>query len=214
MLSELQYALLLHHLAIVWQPEGNIPTKADMWPMSLTTCGRVCVCVCVHSNAIAVHTSICHSADCTMVDVTTQQHLDALLRCCDYDDLQGVSLLLRQTGSPSCPQHGERSPIRVLYDGAAIVNWPSCAHRQRVHANIGNQAGGEATNYLCGAEPPASSHQPEARLAFVAVSRDCERMLCEESALTLRRYALLYSHSPPALVSRHRIRHGLTAAQS
>ena len=58
-------------------------------------CVCVCVCMCVHSNAIAVHTGICHSADWTMVDVATQQHLDALLRCCDYDDLQGVSLLLR-----------------------------------------------------------------------------------------------------------------------
>ena len=29
MLSELQRALLLHHLAIVWQSHGNIPTTAD-----------------------------------------------------------------------------------------------------------------------------------------------------------------------------------------
>ena len=29
MLSELQCALLLHHLAIVWQSQGNIPTTAD-----------------------------------------------------------------------------------------------------------------------------------------------------------------------------------------
>ena len=58
MLSELQCALLLHHLAIVWQSQGNIPTTADNVAHALVNvwmCVCVCVCVCVHVCALKCH---------------------------------------------------------------------------------------------------------------------------------------------------------------
>ena len=55
----------------------------------------------------------------------------------------------------------QNSSVRVLYDGAAIINWPLEAHSVHIDnacTRIGNHAGGEATNYLpTGVQPPACS---------------------------------------------------------